>query len=138
MGDMKPRLSYYGEGKESMIRFQVTEKINAGDIIELDVLASTVRKARPVEPERVKGRCVYSYCSHKSDGPNWCAGCEYWVSGSFPSPGLLQRMGMATWVEDEKAWAVFFQPMLMTWAEAVEFAGQYESAKVFRWQDGLR
>ncbi len=74
----------------------------------------------PVEPERVK-----------------IEGCTF-HDGHGDAPGLLQRMGMATWEEDEKAWAVFFQPMLMTWAEAFEFAGRYESAKVFRWQDGLR
>ncbi|MFA5377826.1 MAG: hypothetical protein WC455_18895 [Dehalococcoidia bacterium] len=104
----------------------------------------------PVEPERVKGRCVYSYCSHKSDGPNWCAGCEYWVSGSFPSPGLLQRMGMATW--DDAGWfVVLYEPTrkgakmlvttdlgLKTEQEARSWVREGPNRRAFRWQDGLR
>src|SRR5574343_1147629 len=100
----------------------------------------------PVEPERVKWyyrmSCATRSCAANDEGMcnvsiNGLATCSkhQWPK---PSPGLLQRMGMCVWACDAKDWCVFFQPALMTEAEAHDFASRYKSAKVFRWQDGVQ
>jgi hypothetical protein len=68
----------------------------------------------PVEPERVKWyyrmSCATRSCAANDEGMcnvsiNGLATCSkhQWPK---PSPGLLQRMGMATWEEEEKDWFV--------------------------------
>jgi hypothetical protein len=56
----------------------------------------------PVEPERVKGCVRPAYFSHCDYGKAsaMCYTCGFWQPLPFPSPGLLQRMGMCVWEEE--------------------------------------
>ncbi len=107
----------------------------------------------PVEPERVQGRwyCANPEGCYSTDGipdvhPATCAGGCEWLRRR--SPGLLQRMGMATWPSEAKEWFVIYQDgegfhqcnfidgdrTGLSQGEALELARRQSN----RWQDGLR
>jgi hypothetical protein len=64
-------------------------------------------KCIPVEPERVKEDafpqwhppCGFQGLCHNGWGSKWCAECPWFDKA--PSPGLLQRMGMCVWPEEQ-------------------------------------
>jgi hypothetical protein len=105
-------------------------------------LTCTGAQQKPVEPERVT--CADCGQVFQLDGCHWCPALA-------PSPGLLQRMGMATWEEDNH-WFVMLRgsrgldlaAQRMTRKEAMEWANwnnvdpdRKASFQVFHW-DGLR
>ena len=103
----------------------------------------------PVEPERVKWyyrmSCATRSCAANDEGMcnvsiNGLATCSkhQWPK---PSPGLLQRMGMATWPSEARDWFCIsqFWPSAhsMTETEAKEMC-RGESLRAFRWSDGVQ
>ena len=106
-------------------------------------------KCIPVEPERVKWyyrmSCATRSCAANDEGMcnvsiNGLATCSkhQWPK---PSPGLLQRMGMATWPSEARDWFCIsqFWPSAhsMTETEAKEMC-RGESLRAFRWSDGVQ
>ena len=101
----------------------------------------------PVEPERVKEDafpqwhppCGFQGLCHNGWGSKWCAECPWFDKA--PSPGLLQRMGMATWPSEARDWFCIsqFWPSAhsMTETEAKEMC-RGESLRAFRWSDGVQ
>ena len=131
---MKPRLSYYGElgemGKERTMKIGDDVKTNEGKVGRIlvdewhdDIRVFTVDVGKggcrvylgwqlfPVEPERV---WWCPDCEMDSPFQAWHV-CEHYRNGMWmqhkptPSPGLLQRMGMATWA-DKREWFVMAMP----------------------------
>ena len=103
----------------------------------------------PVEPERVKWyyrmSCATRSCAANDEGMcnvsiNGLATCSkhQWPK---PSPGLLQRMGMATWPSEARDWFCIsqFWPSAhsMTETEAKEMC-RGESLRAFRWSQGVQ
>lgn len=107
----------------------------------------------PVEPERVKEDafpqwhppCGFQGLCHNGWGSKWCAECPWFDKA--PSPGLLQRMGMATWEEEEKDWFVVSKnvgigtatQLLVRRQDAQEVVTIGTSERrMFRWSDGVQ
>lgn len=102
-------------------------------------------KCIPVEPERVKEDafpqwhppCGFQGLCHNGWGSKWCAECPWFDKA--PSPGLLQRMGMATWPEEQWIVTSLDFGWYTTEEKAMEYVRQNPNKRrAFRWQDGVQ
>jgi len=170
---MNPRLSYYGEldeiemelGKESMkyvcshakecnkdycTAFREHDKgawCHPVYCTEVNARVSCI----PVEPERVWCANPQRYCPDAASARGTlnhgrCTPCKWLREGDAPSSGLLQRMGMATWVLDNNWYVVgkarnggypIISSRFMREDEARSLALGWQGVAL-RWQDGLR
>jgi hypothetical protein len=99
----------------------------------------------PVEPERVKARWCRYYGRCVLMTGDWCEGLGENTCGAYvtlpPSPGLLQRMGMATWESDDD-WFVVFDcgDHLEETKEHAILRAKTSAfpARAFKWSDGVQ